>query len=108
MSHEQELKTAQKLILQWSCSDLYHGVRAKPLPEALAQFTKDKQQAHLLKHYCHAFGWVVEIYDQGVKIHESEGRVESAEALLDQFIAEAKSAMTRFGADKHGSFAPTK
>ncbi len=99
---------AHKMISKWACSDLHHGVRAKPLPEALAQFTKDKEHGHLLKHYGHAFGWVVEIYDQGVKIHESEGRVGSAEALLDQFIAEAKSAMTRFGADKHGSFAPTK
>lgn len=108
MSYEQELEMAQKMILQWACSDLRHGVRAKPLTEALAQFTKDKEQSHLLRHYGHAFGWVVKIYDNGVKIHERDGRVESAEALLDQFIAEANSAITRFGADKHGSFAPNK
>jgi hypothetical protein len=108
MSQEQELKTAQKMILKWACSDLHHGVRAKPLTEALAQFTNDKEQAHLLKHYSHAFGWVVAIYDNGVKIHERDGRVESAEALLDQFISEAESAITTFGADKHGSFAPIK
>lgn len=108
MNHDEEREAAHKMITLWACSELHQGMRAKPQKEALAQFTRDKAQAHILKHYAHAFAWIVGIYDRGVLIHESSGRAASAAAMLDCFVAEAQAALLQFGDDKHGSFAPVK
>ena len=108
MNQETIEEIARQMITAWACSDINHGVRAKPLPAALYQFTTDAGNAEFLKAYDHPFGWIVEIFDEGVMIHRAEGRVASAEALLDVFIVEARSAIHTFGADKFGSFAPIK
>lgn len=108
MNKDNVSEVARRMITGWACSDINHGVRAKPLLDAMKQFESDKANAAVLKCYDHSFGWIVEVFEKGVMIHRSEGRVASAEALLDVFIAEASSAIEKFGADKFGSFAPIK
>lgn len=104
----EQTEEARRMVTTWACSEINHGVRAKPLIAAVAQFMADKTNAAVLHCYDHPFGWVVTIFHEGKVIHHAVGRAKSAEALLDVFIFEAQLAIETFGADKYGSFEPVK
>jgi hypothetical protein len=103
---------AQTMITNWACGspdkcpDTPMG--CAPLKDKLAQFLRDKIQAHTLKEYNDEFGYVVTIYQGGKVVYKSEGRVPSASALLDAFINEAQAAIQQFGSEVCASFAPVR
>lgn len=104
-TEEEEKAIAFNMITMWAFSYLYHGVRAKPLYDAVWQFEVDKKDSRFLKHYAHAFGYIITIYDKGDQIYETFGKVNTAEELLNKYIEEAQSAIARFGGHKYGTFA---
>lgn len=107
MSDEED--QARSMITQWAVgAPGIEPVGAKPLKERYAQFLRDKANARILSHYAHPFGYCVRVFDAGATIYEKEGRVDSAAALLDVFLAEAQAAMVEFGETKLATFAPTR
>jgi hypothetical protein len=101
---------AQSMIIQWACGNSERcpdtPAGCAPLKDKLAQFLRDKIQAHVLAEYNHEFGYIVTIYQSGAVVHQSQGRVTSASTLLDAFINEAQAAIQQFGPELCASFAP--